>query len=156
MSQTSAEQRRALVPERWEPSGELEQFNDRMRRMLEQTFAGFSGTADGVKHGWSPLVDIEEQDDAYVLEADLPGVHREDVKVEQVGSELVISGEFKERERKGILRKQTRRVGRFGYRISLPEQVASDNIEAKLKDGVLTVRVPKAQRAQRREVEITS
>jgi HSP20 family protein len=156
MSQTSAEQRPALVPERREPSGELEQFNDRMRRMLEQTFAGFSGTADGAKHGWSPLVDIEEQDDAYVLEADLPGVHREVVKVEQVGSELVISGEFKQRERKGILRKQTRRVGRFGYRISLPEQVASDNIEAKLKDGVLTVRVPKAQRAQRREVEITS
>jgi len=127
-----------------------------MRRMLEQTFGGLVGAAPGDKQGWSPLVDIEEQDDAYVLEADLPGVRREDVKIEQVGSELLISGEFKERDRKGILRKQTRRVGRFGYRIALPEQIAGDNIQAKLKDGVLTVHVPKAQRAQRRRVEITS
>src|SRR6266576_408378 len=50
--------------------------------------------------------------------------------------------EIEEREREGILRKRTRRIGRFEYRVRLPEQVDPDNVEAKLKDGVLSVRVP--------------
>ncbi|HEY2643035.1 MAG TPA: Hsp20/alpha crystallin family protein [Galbitalea sp.] len=139
--------------ERWDPFGDLDQLNDRMRRMLEQTFSSALplGTA-----GWSPLVDIEEQDDAYVLEADAPGAKREDVKVEQVGNELHISGEIKERERKGSLRRRERPIGRFSYAVRLPESIDPNKIEAKLKDGVLSIRVPKSQRAQRRQVEVTS
>jgi HSP20 family protein len=59
------------------------------------------------------------------------------------------------RERKGVLRKQTRRVGRFEYRVGLPDHLDGDKVEASLKDGVLTVRVPKAEKAQRRKVQIT-
>ncbi len=81
---------------------------------------------------------------------------REDVDIELVGNELVISGELKERERTGIIRRRTRRTGRFDYRVTLPEQVAADAIEATLADGVLTVRVPKSERAQRRRIEIKS
>ena len=102
-----------------------------MRRMLEQTFGGSDGEA------WAPLVDIEEQDDAYVLEVEVPGVKREDVNVEQIGNELVISGEIKEQERKGIVRRKARRVGRFAYRVMLPERVDHEQIQAKLNDGVL-------------------
>jgi HSP20 family protein len=104
--------------------------------------------------GWSPLVDIEEKDDAYVLEAELPGVAREDVVIELVGNELAISGEVKESERTGVVRHRTRRTGRFEYRVSLPEQVDADKVEAALADGVLTVRAPKSERAQRRTIEV--
>jgi HSP20 family protein len=52
-----------------------------------------------------PLVDIEETEDAWIVEADLPGVKLEDVNVEVRGSELAISGEIKERRREGILRR---------------------------------------------------
>lgn len=150
MSQALTERNKPQATERWEPFGELELLNERMRRMLEQTFGGPDGEA------WAPLVDIEEQDDAYVLEVEVPGVKREDVNVEQIGNELVISGEIKEQERKGIVRRKARRVGRFAYRVMLPERVDQEQIQAKLNDGVLTVRVPKSQRAQRRRVEITS
>jgi HSP20 family protein len=153
MAQSLAERNTSQQMERWEPLTDLEQLSERMRRMLEQTFGG---VVPSDREGWMPLVDIEEQDDAYVLEADVPGVKREDVKVEQFGNELLISGEIKEHERKGALRRQTRRVGRFAYRVALPESVNGDKIEAKLKDGVLAVRVPKSQRAERRQVEITS
>jgi HSP20 family protein len=132
---------------------DLDQFNERMHRMLEQTFGGLVPTD---RDAWLPLVDNEEEDDAYVLEADLPGVKRGDVKIEQIGNELLISGEFKERERKGVIRRQTRRTGRFAYRVALPEQVDTEKVEARLVDGVLTVRVPKSQRAQRRQIEIKS
>ena len=157
MSQTLPERRTEAAPERWEPQGELEQVSERMRRILEQTFGGFGWASPLIdKAGWSPLVDLEETDDAYIVEAELPGVKREDVNVELVGNELTISGETKERERKGTVRRRTRRTGRFDYRISLPGHVDADTIEAKLGDGVLMVRVPKVERAQRRRIEIKS
>jgi len=99
-------------------------------------------------------VDIEEQDDSYVVEAEVPGVKRQDVNVELIGNDLTISGEIKEQERKGIVRKRTRRTGRFEYHVRLPDQVSADGIDARLDDGVLTVRLPKAQKAQRKQIEI--
>jgi HSP20 family protein len=156
MSQLLPERRSRFAPERWEPLGELEQVTDRMRRMLEQTFGGFGWPSQAEVGAWSPLVDIEETDDAYVVEADLPGVKREDVNIELIGNELAIAGEVEQRQRKGALRRQTRRTGRFDYRVSLPDHVDSDKIEASLIDGVLTVRAPKSERAQRRKIEVKS
>ena len=155
MSQTLPERRRATTPERWEPLSEFEQVSDRMRRLLEQTFGGFGLSTPTIeKGGWSPLVDLEEHDDAYVVEAELPGVKAENVNVELVGNELTITGEIKEKERKGTVRRQNRRTGRFDYRVSLPAHVDPEKVEAKLTDGVLEVRVPKSERAQRRRIEI--
>ena len=56
--------------------------------------------------------------------------------------------------RSGIVRRRTRRTGRFDYRVTLPEQVEADQIEASLADGVLAVRVPKSERAQHTKIEI--
>jgi HSP20 family protein len=156
MSQTLPERRSAASSERWEPLGDLERATERMRRMLDQTFGGFGLPALAEVASWSPPVDIEERDDAYVIEAELPGVDRKDVNIDLVGNELTITGEIKEKEREGILRRRTRRIGRFEYRVMLPDQVDPENIDAQLKDGVLTVRAPKSQRAQRRRVEVKS
>jgi HSP20 family protein len=156
MSQLLPERRRAGAPERWEPFQELEEVTERMRRMLEETFGGFGRWRSLLPESgaWSPLVDIEERDDAYVLEAELPGVRREDVDVELIGNELSITGELKGKERTGTLRRRVRRTGRFDYRVTLPDQVEGDRIEASLADGVLTVRAPKSERAQRKKIEI--
>jgi HSP20 family protein len=166
MSQSMTERRtkRSLpvrwTPERWDPFGDLDQFNERMRQLLDQTFSPLGALLTPVEMGrrdvWSPTVDIEESDDAYVLEVELPGVKREDVRVEQIGDELMITGEIKQRERTGVVRRQTRRTGRFAYRVALPEAIEVSKIEAKLKEGVLTIRAPKSERAQRRQVEITA
>src|SRR5439155_23229723 len=104
----------------------------------------------------APPVDIEEQDEGYVREAELPGDKREDVNIEDAGNEHSMTGEIKEKERKGALRRRTRRIGRFEYRVRLPEQVDASKIEASLDQGVLTVRVPKSERAQRQKIEIKS
>jgi len=151
MSQALSERRTRDTSERTQPLNDVE----RLRRMLDQTFGtfGLPGLMTEAV-GWSPPVDIEEQDDAYVIEAELPGVQKDDVNIELQSNELMVTGEIKEREREGILRKRTRRIGRFEYRVRLPEQVDSDNVEAKLNDGVLTVRVPKVQRADRRQIKV--
>jgi HSP20 family protein len=123
--------------------------------MLDQTFGSFGIPARLTDvGGWTPLVDIEETDDAYHVEAELPGVRQKDVNIELVGNELTITGEIKERPRKGVLRRQTRRTGRFDYRVSLPDHVDPEKIDAKLAEGVLTVRVPKSETAQRRRIEV--
>ena len=151
------ERRSTGAPERWQPFSEVEQVSERIRRMLDQTFGGLSWpSAFTETAGWSPLVDIEETDDSYVLEAELPGVKREHVDIEVVGNELTISGEVKEREHKGALRRRMRRTGRFEYRVSLPSQVDPERIDAQLKEGVLTLQAPKAERAQRRRIEVKS
>jgi HSP20 family protein len=155
MSQVLPERRSSSTPSRRQPFAELEQVSERMRRLLEETLGGFGSQLTEVA-GWSPLVDIEEQDDAYVLEAELPGVKRQDVNIELVGNELTINGDIKERERKGPLRRRERRTGRFEYRVRLPDQVEAQKIDAKLHDGVLTVKVPKSERSQRQKIEIKS
>ena len=153
MSQALQERRTKDTSERAQPLSEVE----RLRRMLDQTFGSFGLPALATESvGWAPPVDIEEQDDAYVIEAEAPGVKKDDVNIELISNELMITGEIKEREREGILRKRTRRIGRFEYRVRLPEQVDPDNVEAKLKDGVLSVRVPKHEQAERRRIQVKS
>lgn len=156
MSQQLTPERRAESRAgRWDPLGEFEQITERMQRMLDRTFGGAAWPSRLLEQdGWSPVADVEEQDDGYVVQVELPGVKREDVTIELVGNELSITGEIKEEKRKGVVRKQMRRFGRFDYRISLPDQLDPEKVDAKLKDGVLTVRVPKAERAQRRQIEV--
>jgi HSP20 family protein len=153
MSQALQERRSRDTSERAQPLSDVE----RLRRMLDQTFGSFGLPALATESvGWAPPVDIEEQDDAYVIEAEVPGVTKDDVNIELISNELMITGEIKEREREGILRKRTRRVGRFEYRVRLPEQVDPDHVEAKLTDGVLSVRVPKNEQAERRRIQVKS
>jgi HSP20 family protein len=137
------------APVRWDPLKELDDLHERMDQLLQ----GAGIRPDGM---WTPLVDIEETDDAWLVEAELPGVKTDDITVEVHGSELSISGEIKERERKGILRRRTRRTGRFDYRVTLPGDADSDKVDAELHDGVLTVSVPKSERAKPHRIEVKS
>jgi HSP20 family protein len=141
----------------WGPLSELEQLQDRTVQLLENVWSGggLSGALADPRI-WTPLVDIEETDDAWIVEAEVPGVRRKDVNVEVRDSEVVISGEIKERERKGIIRRRTRRTGAFEYRVTLPGPTDADKVEAKVGDGVLTVRIPKSEQARPQRVEVTS
>ncbi len=89
-----------------------------------------------------------------MLEAELPGVKRDELDIELVGNEVAITGELKEKERTGVVRRRTRRTGRFDYRVTLPERVDAEQIDASLDNGVLTVLLPKSERAQRRKIAI--
>jgi HSP20 family protein len=101
-------------------------------------------------------VDIEETEDAWIVEAEVPGVNSEDVDVEVRDSEIAITGDIKERERSGILRRKTRRVGRFEFRVTLPGQTDPEKVQAGLDNGVLTVRIPKPEVARPHHVEVRS
>jgi HSP20 family protein len=133
------------------PARELDDLQNLMTQLFESTLGGVGMPTDGIV---VPLVDIEETDDAWILEAEVPGVNRKDVNVDVRDSEVFISGEIKEKERRGILRRRTRPVGRFEFRVMLPGDVDADGIDAKLDDGVLNVRIPKAEKAKPRRIQI--
>jgi HSP20 family protein len=134
-----------------DPFRELDELYARMNHLWEITATGREGA-----ERWVPLADIEETDDAYIIDLELPGVREEDVDIQIDGRELTVTGEIKERERKGILRRRTRKLGEFHYSLVLPGDIDADNIGADLENGVLTIRVPKAQHSKGRRIAIGS
>lgn len=94
---------------------------------------------------WNPSVDLYETSDSFILEVDLPGVGKEDAKVELEGNILILSGRrsFEQIQDEGKFYCQERRFGEFVRRIALPEFVEKDKIHAEFKDGVLRVVLPK-------------
>ena len=136
---------------RWDPFREFDDLYGRLGRWMDDVFG--RGTAEG--GAWSPTADLSETDEAFVVTVDLPGVAREDIEIEVSGRELRIHGETKEPESEGVVRYRARRFGSFDHRLTLPQEVAADRVEAKLADGVLTVRVPKSEETKPRRVEIT-
>ncbi|MFF7391915.1 Hsp20/alpha crystallin family protein [Streptomyces scabiei] len=132
------------------PLTEFDQLLSEMSGLMEST-VGSAATPVA----WTPLADVTESDDAFRVEIELPGVKSKDIDVEANGQELVVTGEIKEKERKGVLRRSTRRVGAFEYRLRLPGEVDAEKINAQMSDGVLAITVPKAEVAKPRRVEIS-
>ncbi|WP_456392383.1 Hsp20/alpha crystallin family protein [Nitratifractor sp.] len=115
--------------------------------MMNRLFNAVEKTAEGPAVDFVPAVNTREADDAYYIEVDLPGVKKEDISIDVDDNVLTISGERKvEEERKD---EEFYRVesfyGKFERSFTLPEDVDADKIEAEAKDGVLTVKIPKAQ-----------
>jgi HSP20 family protein len=139
------------VVRRADPYREIEDLSDRMDQLVEGLFGMTSASAAG---RMPTAADIEETDDAFIVDIDVPGVRPEDVRVEIRENELRVSGEIKERARKGLLRRQTRRVGQFEHVVRLPNEVDPDQVEATLHEGVLSVRLGKSRSRQPRRVEV--
>ena len=137
--------------ERWDPFREFEQLQEEMGRLVQSVWSP-AGVGNG--GAWTPFADVEETEDAWIIEVELPGVDRKDVNVEMRNSELVIVGDIKEKEREGVLRRRARRTGHFEYHVTLPGEPNEENIDAKLHDGILTVRVPKTEQAKPRRIEV--
>ena len=134
------------------PWAEFSELYEQMGKLLSDAFTGLDRAAGG----WRPAADVEETDDAYLVELELPGVKQDDISVELSGGELAVTGEVKERQRVGLLRSRTRRIGRFDYRLSLPTDIEEDQVSASMSNGVLTVRAAKTAKARPRKIPIIS
>ena len=105
---------------------------------------------------WAPLVDISEDDQQYLITAELPEVKREDVKVTAEEGTLTIMGERKfEREEKGRkYHRVERSYGSFVRNFSIPDDASPAKVTAEFKDGVLTVHLGKTAKAKPQQIEI--
>ncbi len=105
---------------------------------------------------WSPLVDISENDREYLIKAELPDVKKEDVKVTAEAGALTIMGErkFEKEEKTSKYHRVERAYGKFGRSFSLPDNANPAKVSAEFKDGMLTVRLVKDEKAKPQQVEV--
>jgi len=139
---------------RWDPVHAMEEVYDRMGRLMRDVFGDTAVTAALRLPDRSAPADIEETDDGYLVEIDLPSAKRDDINLELRDNRLRIAGEIKERERTGTVRRRARRVGEFEQVIALPGEVDPERVAASLANGVLTIRLGKASAARPRRIEI--
>lgn len=135
---------------RHDPFGELE----RMHRQLSDLLESWRNWPSLLGEGFTPPADVEETEDAYTVEIELPGVKREDLDIEVSGRRVSVRGERKEKERAGILRRRERTVGSFVYEVTLPGDVDEGGAQANLDEGVLSLRLPKPEHERPRKIQI--
>ena len=108
--------------------------------------------------GWTPPVDLYETADEYVLTAELPGLTREQIDIHAEERRIVIRGARSADPGRDIPCEQYHRVerghGRFSRAFSLPESIDVDGVTADLKDGILTVAIPKARDRGTRRIDV--
>lgn len=144
---------------RWQPlwgRDFLPNFSSLQRRMNSL----FEDIIDDDEHksvmNWSPRVDITELEDRIEINAELPGMNKEEIKVELKENILTISGEkAAQHEKKDRSLHVCERVfGSFSRSFQLPQYVKSDKIKAEFKNGVLTLEIPKAEEAKPKQIEV--
>jgi len=129
------------------------------RRDIERAFEGVRD--DGLRGeitaaAWAPAVDIKEEDGAYLVHADVPGVDPKDIELNMENSVLTLRGERRLESAKdeGNYRRIERVTGTFYRRFTLPDTADAEHISAKYANGVLEVRIPKQEKALPRRIEV--
>jgi HSP20 family protein len=139
----------ALVPFR-RNRGELTRLHTDIDDLFDGFFRGLDRPFFSYK-GW-PAIDVADNDNAFVVRAEVPGCKAEDIDVSVYGNTLTISGEKKEKEKGYYYQESTH--GSFRREINLPNDVDPDKIEADYKDGVLSVTLPKAEKTKAVKVKV--
>ncbi|MCB1786145.1 MAG: Hsp20/alpha crystallin family protein [Chromatiaceae bacterium] len=140
---------------KYEPWTLLEQ----MRREMQQAMDTRTGEGSSVATSdWVPAVDIKEEQDSFLIVADIPGVDPKDIEVHMENGMLTIKGEKeseKKEEKEGYKRVE-RTFGSFYRRFSLPDTADPEKITAKSNNGVLEVRIGKHEKVQPRKIAVNS
>jgi HSP20 family protein len=105
---------------------------------------------------WHPQVDISENDDSYLVVAELPGLSKDDVHITFTDGFLKIEGERKKEmeEKETNFHRVERVYGKFCRTFQLPKQVKNDKLSADFKDGILKINLPKADEVKPKEIEV--
>ncbi|MBH8573225.1 Hsp20/alpha crystallin family protein [Nostocaceae cyanobacterium CENA369] len=142
----------ALV--RWEPFREIETLQRQMNRLFDEIVPTSRTAEEGI--AFIPPAEIQETPDAIHLKVEIPGLDRNDLDVHVSPEAVSISGDRKSEiktEEKGITRTEFR-YGRFQRVIPLPARVQHDQVQAEYKDGILKLRLPKAEEHRNKVVKV--
>jgi HSP20 family protein len=162
---TSAQRERRTVPSLWNanPFGALQRLTDEMDRILDDLGLPHRFTTrpwrTAASELWAPDIDVYQRNNELVVKADLPGMKKDDIKIDLTENSLTIQGERRaehEEERQGVYRCE-RSYGSFHRLVPLPEGAITEQAKATFRDGVLevTMPAPPEQVSRGRRLEIT-
>jgi HSP20 family protein len=136
----------------YKPVNLFDQFNNEMNRYL----SAMRNAAANQEHDWTPAVDIHEEDNRYLLTADIPGVNRSDVEITLDEGILTVKGNRKSETTvsEESYRRRERVVGTFLRQFNLPDTVDTANICAKAENGVLKIEIPKQEKIQPKKIAV--
>ena len=136
----------------YKPVNLFNQFNDEMNHYLSMT----REHAANQEHEWTPAIDIREDENRYLITADIPGVNSKDIEITLEEGILAIKGARKtetEISEQGYRRRE-RTHGTFMRQFTLPDTIDSTNISAAASDGVLEVTIPKQAKPEPRKIPV--
>lgn len=124
-------------------------------RLFENFFPRLYGEdLPEVTRQWTPAVDIAENEEALVFTAELPGFNRDDLNIAVEDGRLTLSGERKMERKSDEYHRVERVYGRFERNFTLPTTVDPDKITANLKNGLLTIALPKREESKPRQIAV--
>jgi len=137
---------------KWNPTGNMLNWRE---NLLEDFFKN-DRFQTPYRENWYPVVDVNEDDDGYHFQIELPGLTKEDVKISFKDDVLLVSGEKKagQKEEKKNYHYNERRFGKFERAFRISSDVIVDKIDASFNDGVLMIDLPKAEIAKPKEIEV--
>jgi HSP20 family protein len=142
----------------WNPFRELEEMQNRMARLFGRSpIRSEEGREQSMSLSeWAPLVDITEDEKEFLVQAELPGVKKEDVKVNVENGVLTICGErkFEKEEKSKKHHRVERAYGSFERSFTLPEGTDPARISAEFKEGLLCVHLPKDEKAKPKSIDV--
>lgn len=142
---------------KYDPFRDLRSLQDEVNRLFSMSFPRGGGAQDEMMRGaWTPSVDIFENKDQIVLEAELPGMKPEDVDISIENNVLTIHGErkFEKKDEGDNFHRVERSYGSFTRSFTLPPTVSSENANAEFENGVLRLTLAKREEAKPRRIEI--
>jgi len=139
----------------WPSLDRWSHLRDDLNSLFEAPFWSSFGRSGQLFNGWSPALDLYQNNDNVVAVVELPGMRKEDIEISLHDGTLTISGERKKESSNGESSERSERyVGRFRRSISLPVRVDASKVSATYRDGILTVTLPKAEEAKPKQIQV--
>jgi HSP20 family protein len=139
----------------WPTFGRLSNLRDELDTLFELPFWSNFGRQTQLFSGWTPALDLYQNNDNVIAVVELPGMRKEDIEISLHDGMLTISGERKMETEEGDKAERSERyVGKFRRSITLPTRVDANKVSATYKDGILTVTLPKAEEAKPKQIRV--
>jgi HSP20 family protein len=142
---------------RYDPFRDLRSLQDEVNRLFSTNLTRAFGEEGIARGAWNPSVDIYENKDQIVLEAELPGMKREDFDLSIENNVITLRGErrFEKQDESDNYHRVERAYGSFTRSFTLPQTVQAEQVTAEYRNGVLRVKLPKREEVKARRIEIT-
>jgi HSP20 family protein len=147
---------RYQIPElaTWPSVDRWSNLRDDLNSLLESPFWSSFGRAGQLFSGWSPALDLYQNNNNIIAVVELPGMHKEDIEISLHDGMLTIAGERRSATPNGDVERSERYVGKFRRSITLPARVDANKVSATYRDGILTVTLPKADEAKPKQIQV--
>lgn len=140
--------------QRWDPLRDIVSLREAMNSLLDESLSRPRAEIMAMTTGMN--IDLKETEQEFIVETTLPGVKPDDVNISVLGDRLNITAEIREtdeqKDAKWLIRE--RRYGSFERTVSLPAQVRADDASAEFNDGILTIKLPKAEPSRPHEIKV--